>query len=64
MVTWSVPKNASRAATTAVLLQAWAEGYSGKLGVVARGFQLGSATVSGLPSEAALGMAWSGRQNQ
>ena len=56
--TSSVPKNASRAATTALLWQACAEGYSGKFGVAASGCQLGSATVAGLPSLAACGIAW------
>ncbi len=35
--TLSVPKNASRASTTAVLWQACADGYSGKFGVVRSG---------------------------
>jgi hypothetical protein len=56
--TLSVPKKASRAVTTAVLWQACAEGYSGKFGVVASGVQLGSATVFGLPSVSASGIAW------
>jgi hypothetical protein len=54
----SRPKNASSAATTAVLWQACAEGYSGKFGVAASGCQLGSATVAGLPSVSASGIAW------
>lgn len=57
-----VPKNASSAATTAVLWQACADGYSGKFGVVVTGCQAGSATVRGLPSVSASAMAWMGRQ--
>ena len=56
--TLSVPKNASRALTTAVLWQACAEGYSGKFGVVPSGVQPGSGTVLGLPSGSASGIAW------
>ena len=56
--TLSVPKNASSARTTAVLWQACAEGYSGKFGVALSGCQVGSATVSGLPSVSASWIAW------
>src|SRR5215510_4042465 len=43
--TLSVPKNASRAATTAVLWQACADGYSGKFGVAPSGCQAEHAVV-------------------
>lgn len=61
--TESVPKNVVNAMVTAALWQEWAAGYSGWFGVPISGVQAGSATVWGLPSVAARGMAWTGRQN-
>ena len=62
--TLSVPKNALSACATPVLWQACADGYSGKFGVGRSGSQVGSATVAGLPSVSANGIAREGRQNQ
>src|ERR687891_1614490 len=71
--TLSVPKNARSAYTVAPLMQVWPAGWSGKPGVTSggpetgtvgsnSGTQVGSASVAGLPSDAASRMAVIGRQ--
>src|SRR4029453_17413388 len=62
------PKNCVSTSAAAELEPLWAERYSGWLGVLPRkGVQVGSGSVSGLPSSYCVGpsfsrMAWMGRQ--
>ena len=56
-----VPKNAASVSVTALVQQAWADGYSGWL-TTSSGVHVGSGAVASFPSVSARGTAWSGRQ--
>jgi hypothetical protein len=59
----SLPTIAAYTSDSAPVAHVCAEGYSGWLGVVSSGVQVGSGCVAGLPSLAALRIAVTGRQN-
>jgi hypothetical protein len=61
-LTRSVPKIDLRVRAMAWHYMAWADGYSWSGGTMCSLVQLGSATVSGLPSVSPSRMAWNGRQ--
>src|SRR5262245_11454928 len=58
----SVQKNPASTADAAPLYELCPEIHSGEPALPPRGFQVGSATVSGFPSRSACGMACAGRQ--
>lgn len=61
-LTRSVPKIDLRVRANSWHWMAWADGYSWSGGTMCSLVQLGSATVSGLPSVSPSRMAWNGRQ--
>ena len=61
---WFVWSASFRTSVKALVTQPCADGYSGWLGVVRSGVQLGSASVFGLPSMSACWIAVIGRQNR